>query len=86
MQSRLVDGAYFEGIGSVHLLKSLFPNPLRATASTHYRRDEQSNADGNLTGYSSAGGAAYETANQSRLAEAEVADACAVFPAMAVGA
>jgi hypothetical protein len=28
-----------------------FPDFLNATASTHHRRDEQSTADGNLTGF-----------------------------------
>ena len=50
-QRRLVDGAYFEGLDSPDVRKFFFPNPLRATASTHHRRDEQSNADGNLTGF-----------------------------------
>jgi hypothetical protein len=41
----------------------LFPD--FATASTHHRRDEQSNADGNLTGLF-AGGAAYGMARYGR--------------------
>jgi hypothetical protein len=32
-------------------LRHLEARPRNATASTHHRRDEQSNADGNLTGF-----------------------------------
>jgi hypothetical protein len=44
--SRYVDSPEAKGYFSERLVLS----PRTATASTHHRRDEQSNADGNLTG------------------------------------